>query len=339
MSEISAAGKFAHWKRPLFSRVFSATMVLAIGLSACSSSVSEITKTPNPTATHTPSPTPTPTSTPVPPVITENVFYESNAYAEYTGFTISFQHPREIEVGYVSDSGAFGWMLADADPQSAFWESTSTGNEISLLLMFDEIGEPSSSPADRLGQIGQGLPADAQISEFTEGEQQVAYYVNSGHVGAVVSTSKFAFIIFGSYPTEKEDATRNCVETILHSLEFQDAGGRDFSKETVWGTRKEGPLASGNERDGYIPLGSASTWEISQNNGSNITLSIDTKAADAEVSVDILDKDGKSVLSSGTIKFTGKLENQKITLPGNGTYIIQMFAPGGWYGWYTIQIQ
>jgi len=267
----------------------------------------------------------------------ENVLFESNIGAEFTGYTVSFQYPRSLEVGYFSDSGVFGWTIADANPQEVFWRANQAGDEISILLMLwqenDEFA--GQSPVQLLEQQ---FSTTEKITEFTEGEKQVAYYYQSGEVRAAIVSPNVFLMLFGSFPTEKEEQARNCVETILHSVKFHDAAGKDYSSATIWGIRNEGPLAKSNEQRGYLPLASASAWEI-QTSGNELTLTIASLDQDAELMVDILDKDGKSTLTEGGIQFTGKLEGQKISLPADGTYTIQILPQSDWYGWYTIQIQ
>lgn len=267
----------------------------------------------------------------------ENVLFESNIGAEFTGFTISFQYPRELEVGYFSDSGAFGWMVSDADPQDVFWSANQTGEEISILLMLSNENEEFSGHTpvqlleEQFSQVG-------QVEEFTENEKQVAYYYQSGEVRAAIVAPGVFLILSGNYPAGKEELARKCVDAILHSVEFHDAEGRDFSSEIVWGTRREGPLAAGAETKGYLPLSSGSSWEI-KHKGGPLTLNIDALSQEAEISVDILDKDGKSVLAEGAISFTGKLEDQTVSLPGEGIYTLQILPQSEWYGWYEIQIK
>jgi hypothetical protein len=95
-----------------------------------------------------------------------NVLFESNVGTEYTGVTISFEHPREWQTGYFSDSGAYGWIVSDADPNEVFWGSNQTENEIIILLMDGEEAKPDTSPSQLIQEIGNGsVEGITEISE------------------------------------------------------------------------------------------------------------------------------------------------------------------------------
>jgi hypothetical protein len=71
--------------------------------------------------------------------LAELVTFDSNAMAEFTGVTISFQHPREWQTGCFSDSGTSGWLVSDADPNDAFWPALSTGEEIVIVMLVSNL--------------------------------------------------------------------------------------------------------------------------------------------------------------------------------------------------------
>lgn len=278
-------------------------------------------------------------ATPTPFVPSANVLFESNVGVEYTGVTISFEHPREWQTGYFSDSGAYGWVIADADPNEVFWERNTTGNEIVFILMGGEEAKPDTSPSQLIQEMGNGSVEG--ITEIIENDKQAAYVVNAGELRAAIILNQKTFSLFGSYPNDKETAVRNGLETILRSLTTHDAKDLAISNNLAWGTRNEGLVIAGTTRDGYAPLASISMWTIDGKANQEILVTIDSNTPESQITFDITDKDGKSILPEGAISFSGKLESEKITLPDSGVYSIQIYpSPDSqWYGSYKIEIK
>jgi hypothetical protein len=272
----------------------------------------------------------------LPSIAQDNVLFTTNIGAEIIGYTLLFQHPRYLEVGYFSDSGAYGWLISDTNPNEAFWNSNQTGDEIVILMMLAQIENKSS---EFEAQFQENVPAGAPIEEISEGDKQGAYYVNAGETRGFVITQEIIFTIYGRFPPEKEDTARSIVETVLSSSAFPNTDGQDINF-AIWGTRFEGPLEKGEINDGYLPVSSESSWEFNQDNGNIVDIAINTGVEESVLLIDILDQQGISVLPSGQIEVSGTLENIPINLPGKGTYTLQLrvHPSSPWYGWYQIQL-
>ncbi len=274
------------------------------------------------------------------PVAQEKVSFTTNIGAEFIGHSLSFQYPRNLEVGYWSDSGAYGWLIADADPNKVFWASNQTGEEMVILMVLQQNDGDNSDFAQLVEEMKNDLPPIASVEEFTQDEKQVAYFIGTGEAGGIVVTPEVVLWISGNFPPEKEDIARSAVETVLRTARFPKVDDPESLNYSVWGTRDEGPLEKGEILEGYLPVCSESSWKFNQDSGNTVTLSIDTGDVESVLWVDILDLTGNSVLSAGKFEVSRNLINQSIDLPGEGTYnlLIQAGSSSCWYGWYQIQL-
>lgn len=303
-------------------------------LAACQSIAPALTPTKaqvsSPTATLIPTPIPTPKP---------NVLFNSNVGAEYTGVTVSFEHPREWQTGYFSDSGAYGWLITDAeDPNEVFWSPS--GNEIIILLIVGDSLEPNMSPSQLLEQFG--VPSTNEgIIRITEKNVQAAYILEDGEFHGAAIVQQNAYLLGGEYPNIKEIALQNGLEIILRSLATHDAKNIVISSDLAWGIRNEGILVRGTSREGYVPPSSISMWTIDGKANQEIFVSIDSNKSESKIIFDINDTDGKSILPSGSVSFTGKLEGETVKLPVSGVYSIQIYpsTESQWYGSYQIEIK
>ena len=119
------------------------------------------------------------------------------------------------------------------------------------------------------------------------------------------------------------------------------------------GTRHEGQIELGYTIDGYVPLASISEWVFEGNVEQEIYIAVNTRDPEVTLVMDVLDKDGKSLLPSGPDKFTGAFKVEPLKLPADGAYTIRVTAPTGFakyspenpasaakvYGWYQISME
>jgi hypothetical protein len=269
------------------------------------------------------------------------VFFESNVGAEFTGYTISFRYPRELEVGYFSDSGAYGWLIADADPQEVFWASNQTGNELLFLMMVQENVMTSSETDQFLERLSEGSPPDALFRDYEEGDRTVSYFVSAEQSRGLIISPEVIFSVFGQYPAEKSALAQRVVETLLETVAFPAADDRDYSQETSLGSRTEGLLEKGTARDGYLAVASEGSWEIVQEDKGLLTIHIDTGAVGSSLFLEVLDRNGAPVFPASGVPFSGGQDSQTVSLPEKGAYTLRLvLAPENqWYGWYRIEIE
>jgi hypothetical protein len=118
-----------------------------------------------------------------------------------------------------------------------------------------------------------------------------------------------------------------------------------MSDKSPLGQRNEGPLITGQTMDGSIPIWAISVWTFEGKAGQTVEISIDPGDPEAKLMLDVIDQDGKSIISEGASSFTGSTDGDQISLPNSGIYTIQVspqFNPSpmkNWYGWYKITLQ
>ena len=317
------------------------------------------TAVPSPTDAPTPTPAntavPTPTAAPPEPAETatpdnetqtqetiprDETLFSSNMLAEYTGVTISFQHPRPWQTSYFSDSGVNGWLVSDADPNEAFWSALRTGEELSLLIM---PGDPA-----RL----RPLPEDVIEIERDDGKTAV-YTLSDGKILGRVVTDAIAFEIFGDYPPEREADFQAGIETIFATFTWEALNDVDLSDVWLLGVRAEGEIEPGDSAAGYVPLASISEWLFTGAEDQQINLTVETRDPEVTLLLDILDENGESLLPGGAESFVGDIMVNDVEIPASGVYRIQVTAPTGFeklgpwnppaeakvYGWYDIALK
>ena len=180
-----------------------------------------------------------------PPPLEALVTFRSNAFAEFTGVTLSFQHQREWQTSYFSDSGSAGWLVSDADPNDAFWRALNTGEEIVVLIM------PLNDP-EQISDL-QALSQEPGFVAFEAAGKKVLYLITNGQVRGAVLNEQAAFFLFGSFPAEKEAVFREGIETIFTTLDWTTIGDTDLADVWLLGTRDEGQIGPGSIVDGYSP--------------------------------------------------------------------------------------
>jgi tetratricopeptide (TPR) repeat protein len=284
------------------------------------------------------------------PLSEDHVIFQSNAFAEYTGVAITFQHPRDWQAGYFSDSGYSGWLVSDAEPVEAFWYTNRTFDEIVIHILPMPIDGLTPSPAEIFEDAG-FTPREAGFSEYTVGDRTVAIQTEMGEVSGAVIRGQMAFIIFGDFPDEQEAAYETGIETVFNTLDWIEIGDTDVSNVWLAGTRLEGQLELGADMEGHVQWWSTSEWTFEGTTDQEIALtisaqdqvyslpSIDDAVAEARLLVDVLDGDGISILTSGPISFTGRLEMEPIGLPADGAYTLQVYAQDDWFGRYQISVE
>jgi len=96
-----------------------------------------------------------------------------------------------------------------------------------------------------------------------------------------------------------------------------------------------------------------SEWTFEGSIGQEIYVAVNTHDPEVTLAMDVLDKNGKSLLPSGPNKFTGSFEIEPLKLPADGAYTIQVTASTGFakyspenpaseakvYGWYQISME
>ena len=303
---------------------------------------------PTQTATITVLPNPTPTisltkEAQTPDLILQDtVTFSSNFLAESTGTLISFQHPRTWQTSYFSDSGVSGWLISDADPNEAFWSALSTGEESIFLII----------PVYDLTYL-RDLPAELTPTIIETETGTVRFILADGEINGNIIQDEMAFEFFGSNPLGKESEFQNVAETIFATFLWEDLGNTDLSDVWLLGTRNEGEIGIGNTVDGYVPMASISEWQLTGVKGQKFNLSIDTHDPAVMLILDVVDKDGISLLSNGAKDFTDSITMKNLTIPTDGIYYIQLTAPTGFgklgpwnppsenkiYGWYNLSLE
>jgi len=302
---------------------------------------------PPPTATIRP--TPLPTATPEPTeeaplpdtILSDTVTFSSNALAEDTGVLINFQHPRAWQTSYFSDSGSSGWLIANADPNEAFWYALRTGEESLLLIM----------PAYDSGGL-LDLPATPEAVTLEANGKTIQFIMVDGEIKGNIIQDEMAFMFFGTYPPDNEAEFRNVIESILTTFTWEDLGMTDLSDVWLLGTRAEGSIKSGDTVDGYVPMASISEWTFTGTKGSTVSLNINTHEPAVVLILDVLDENDQSLLPDGAQEFTESITIADLAIPADGAYRILVTAPTGFgkfgpwdppaeakiYGWYTLTL-
>lgn len=277
---------------------------------------------------------PTPTALPK-----ELVEFDSNFMAKYIGMTISFQYPRAWQVGYFSDSGDIGWVISDIDPNKAFWQDGTTGEEIIAIITF------SDQPASEALEFS-NLPDEAKQVEFENNGKKVQYITMPRVLQGVITDDQFTFLVMGHSSEEKDPLLQEGLQTILSSFEWTETSDINIDQNRLLGTRHEGVIQIGDMVDGYVPSFSISEWTFEGLSNQELHLTINTHQSGINLSLDVLDNNQVSILPSGENEFTTSVNIENVKIPENGIYTIQVQTPksvrgdgSDVYGWYQISLE
>jgi hypothetical protein len=286
------------------------------------------------------------------PISDQVVIFQSNLFAQYTGVTISFQLPREWQADYWSDSGAFGWVISDAEPSEVFWYANRTFDELLLGAMLfkpDDSDDPASTQFNEFKN--DAILSSTELVEFEVNSRLGAYKLSEGEISGMVIKDQMILMLFGDYPEGKETAYKDGIDTIFKTWDWVEIPDMDFSALDLFGNRLEGQLTVEHEMEGHIAMHSVSEWILDGATDQIVAITIDaqnqevsqimgdgTDILEAKLFVDILDENGESILASGLISFTGHLEQEPIQLPSDGIYFLRVYAQDEWYGRYKISL-
>lgn len=198
----------------------------------------------------------------------------------------------------------------------------STGEESLLLIM----------PVYNLEYLPD-LPKEPDPIQLEANGKTIRYVLSDGKINGHIIQDEKAFEFFGHFPTTNQSKYQADLENLLTSFTLEELGNVDMSKVWLLGTRSEGTLEMGETVNGYVPMASISEWTFSGKKGDVINLNIQTQEPGVKLILNVVDEQGNSALRSllhkSSRKFTESIKVNKITLPDDGIYRIQVTATTG----------